>query len=214
MALIERRKPYPSYTDYTKYKPHLRRDFAYSCVYCTIHENEWIGLRHFTVEHLKPQSKFPHLICEYENLLYACNLCNSFKHNDWPSDDPLTDGIGYLNPCVHDYEDHFTCDDTSAIVRGVTPAARYMVERLHLNRRHLVDLRVTRRRQEDVHEEALEQYDQILSLISQRLESSSLPAHTRHRLEEAESRLRSERDHEVARWETRLQPLYEPEDFR
>ena len=68
-----------------------------------------MGYRYFQVDHYRPKSldRFKHLITEYSNLLYTCDLCNNLKSSIWPSDDPLTDGIGWLDPCEHNLEEHY-----------------------------------------------------------------------------------------------------------
>lgn len=76
MAIIVRRENPPQFTDSSKYKRYLRRDFTYRCVYCTIHEREHGGYRSFHVEHFRPKSKFPLLSTTYTNLMYSCNFCN------------------------------------------------------------------------------------------------------------------------------------------
>jgi len=73
--------------------------------------------------------------------MYACDVCNTFKGNDWP---------GYLDPCKVDYVVHFVLDRIAWEVHGRSRPAKYMVERLHLNRRHLVHMRQLRAEAEKV----------------------------------------------------------------
>src|SRR5262249_34904582 len=136
MAVLHRRSSVPMYVSYQQYKRYLREDFLYACVYCTVHENEFGGHRHFHVDHYRPKTLFPELLTVYSNLIYSCGVCNSFKLDDWPSDDPLTHGRGYIDPCEHDYQEHFR-EKGEGIVEGISSAAIYMIERLHLNRRQL-----------------------------------------------------------------------------
>lgn len=132
MAIIKRRHPHPKHSNYQDYKVYLRQDFSYRCVYCAIHENDWGGLRHFHVEHFKPKSRFSNLKTKYGNLLYACDICNAYKGDDWP---------GYIDPCKEDYALHFRLSHNSFEIEGISRRAKYMVERLHLNRPHLRRLR-------------------------------------------------------------------------
>ena len=214
MALIKRQKPYPCYSAYRKYKLHLRRDFLYCCAYCTIHENEWGGLRHFQVEHLRPKSRFPQLIADYENLLYACDVCNCYKGNDWPSDFPLVEGVGYLDPCQHDYDEHFENEQTTGRTNGLSPPARYMVERLHLNRLHLIRVRQKRMREEELHQRFLQQTDELLAMIADSLEDKSLPEHVLMLLQAFQEHLEQDREQRIRWWRTRWEPAYEPDELR
>ena len=56
----------------------LRKDFYYSCAYCTLTEFEAQGYS-FEVDHYEPQSARPELVNVYENLMYSCECCNRNK---------------------------------------------------------------------------------------------------------------------------------------
>ncbi len=88
-ALPHVRKHGPGgYQNYQEYKDWLRDEFTFRCVYC-LERELWYPNRQaaFAVEHVLPRSTHPHLVCEYENLVYACGRCNSFKQ-DWTTLDP------------------------------------------------------------------------------------------------------------------------------
>lgn len=214
MALIVRRQPYPHYTNYRRYKLYLREDFSYYCAYCAIHENEWGGPRHFHVEHFRPKSLFPQLVTEYENLLYACDVCNCYKGNDWPLDDPLAEGVGYLDPCQHDYEEHFENEQTTGRTNGLTPPARYMVERLHLNRRHLIRMRLKRAQEEDLHRRFQQICEETLAMIECSLQDNSLPDHAVTSLRMAQEVIQTLWQERLRWWKSRWEPIYEPGDLR
>ena len=214
MTLIKRCAPYPSYSDYRQYKPHLRQDFSYHCAYCAIHENEWGGPRHFHVEHFRPKSRFPQFIADYENLLYACDVCNCYKGNDWPSDDPLTDGVGYLDPCRHDYDEHFESNLTTGYTNGRTPPARYMVERLHFNRQFLIQLRQKRTREEAIHQRFQQICREVLKMIEHSLQDNSLPDHAKKSLRLAQTAIEAFWQERLRWWQRRWEPFYEPGDLR
>lgn len=163
MPKLSRRQSVPQFNAYQPYKQYLREDFQYCCVYCAIHENEYGGPRGFTVEHFRPKSIFAHLVNDYQNLLYGCNVCNPFKGNDWPSDNPLLDGVGYLDPCEHDYDDHFRLHEFE--IEGLTRPAMYMIERLHLNRRQLIKLRQRRWDEERIHLQTVQELHEQLQLV-------------------------------------------------
>jgi uncharacterized protein (TIGR02646 family) len=214
MALIIRRQPYPHFTNYRRYKSHLRKDFLYCCAYCAIHENEWGGPRHFHVEHFRPKSLFPQLATKYENLLYACEVCNCYKGNDWPSDAPLTDGVGYLDPCQHDYDGHFDSSSTTGLVQGLTPPARYMIERLHLNRRYLIRLRQKRDQEEMIHQRLQQICQETLEMIAHSLEDQSLPAHAIRSLKASHGLISLFWEEHQRWWKRRWKPAYELDDLR
>lgn len=68
------------YSDYRGYKPWLRDEFDFRCIYCLTRER-WE--RHpkaaFSVEHLTPKSIAPQSSTDYSNLAYACTTCNSLR---------------------------------------------------------------------------------------------------------------------------------------
>lgn len=68
------------YDRYQAYKPWLRDEFTFRCVYCLERET-WYPNRaaSFSVDHVIPRSEDVALECEYTNLVYACNRCNSAR---------------------------------------------------------------------------------------------------------------------------------------
>lgn len=71
------------YTAYTAYKPWLRDEFVFRCAYCLVRElwypNEQSS---FSTDHFIPQVDAPYLMLEYDNLIYACTRCNSWKQDN------------------------------------------------------------------------------------------------------------------------------------
>lgn len=213
MALRVRRTNAPKQKNYQGYKRYLREDFRYICVYCEIHENENGGPRFFTVEHFRPKSRFPALRTDYANLLYACSVCNSFKGNDWPTDDPLGDGKGYLDPCEHDYDQHFTYS-ADFLVEGKTPVARYMIASMHLNRPMMQKIRQSRREEEELHQQFVELFERNLALLAAALQDAELPVGERRQLEHELERLRRQYERRHEAWNRRWQPLFGMDDYR
>jgi hypothetical protein len=74
------RKHGPSgWSDYRKYRPWLRDEFTFRCVYC-LERELWRDMRvAMPVDHFLPQARAPHLKKTYENLLYLCPNCNLLK---------------------------------------------------------------------------------------------------------------------------------------
>lgn len=82
------------YSSYRSYKPWLRDEFVFRCVYCLTRE-KWChdGANGFGVDHLVPKSQRPDLECDYSNLLYLCNRCNCAKRVSSVLD-PCAEGLG------------------------------------------------------------------------------------------------------------------------
>lgn len=68
-----------------KFHSDLCRAFAGLCAYCEERDKG-------EVDHFRPKSKFPALVYEWSNWLFACHNCNQAKGNKWPEP-------GYIDPC-------------------------------------------------------------------------------------------------------------------
>ena len=57
------------YKNYPEYRPWLRDEFAFRCVYC-LQREMWSRDRHagFSVDHVVPQREDKTLVCVYDNL--------------------------------------------------------------------------------------------------------------------------------------------------
>jgi hypothetical protein len=93
-----------------------------------------------TVDHFKPESRYPDLQKAWTNLYYACGICNSHYKKDYPRPDEEISGKRFVDPCAEDPDDHFRlardpeCRDYCR-VRPLSESAQYTVFRLQLNRR-------------------------------------------------------------------------------
>jgi hypothetical protein len=143
VAVYLRRLPTPTLRNYREGKPLLREDFRLECCYCGLREGEFGGWRNFHVEHYQPKWKFPGRVNDYTNLLYSCSTCNLLKGASWYPGDPLQETEGFLDPCVHDLATLFEPEGDGR-VNGKIASAKFMVEKLDLNRFHLVQLRSLR----------------------------------------------------------------------
>lgn len=74
-----RRNQPPQYGSYPRYKPWLRDEFVFTCVYCLSRETWNRNTSFFGVEHFRAKSLHKRGIVDYPNLLYACNECNRIK---------------------------------------------------------------------------------------------------------------------------------------
>jgi len=65
--------------DYRRYRPWLRDEFSFRCVYC-LYRERWMDVRRgYQIDHFVPQKFRPDLRTDYDNLLYLCAACNNYK---------------------------------------------------------------------------------------------------------------------------------------
>lgn len=97
MSLLVRCRDYPtSVAHYGEYREHLRRDFWFSCAYCTTAEVEATGIG-FEIDHYVPASRDKSLLTCYKNLMWCCEHCNSAKRNH-PTPKASEAGFRFFNP--------------------------------------------------------------------------------------------------------------------
>jgi hypothetical protein len=120
------------YKDYKSFKPWLRDEFSFRCVFCLVRERWYppLGADVFAVEHLLPRREAPDRECDYENLLYACQQCNSCKGEQWPVPDP----------CREPYGQHVRVRD-DGIIEGLTKDGQRLIRILRLDRADLTACR-------------------------------------------------------------------------
>src|SRR5262249_29950678 len=67
------------YADYSSFRPWLRDEFSFRCVYCLFRE-QWGRVNGtFTIDHFVAVANDPELETDYVNLLSACVTCNVRK---------------------------------------------------------------------------------------------------------------------------------------
>jgi len=67
------------YARYDSYRPWLRDEFSFRCVFC-LHREHWVT-GGFHVDHLVPTSIQPDWATVYDNLIFTCSTCNSSKRD-------------------------------------------------------------------------------------------------------------------------------------
>jgi hypothetical protein len=119
------------YLNYQSYKPWLRDEFQFRCVYCLWRER-WlsVGEDAFSVEHLQARAEAPERICDYENLVYASCRCNAVK----------TDARCVLDPCQQAYGHHLEIHPDGTI-QGLTAQGRELIEICQLARPRITQAR-------------------------------------------------------------------------
>jgi len=118
------------YSSYNSYKPWLRDEFSFRCVYCLIRELWHGGSDFFGVDHLKPRRFSRELECLYDNLVYACNRCNWLKG----------DRAVVPDPCEVAYGLHLRVDSEGLIV-PMSDEGRMVARVFLLNQPELAEFR-------------------------------------------------------------------------
>lgn len=67
------------YVHAESFRPWLRDEFAFRCVYCLLREQWGLVKGIFGVDHFLPVTMYPTKALDYDNLLYACVTCNGAK---------------------------------------------------------------------------------------------------------------------------------------
>jgi hypothetical protein len=127
----ERRHGPPGYEDYRSYKPWLRDEFHFRCVYCLCRER-WFpdGDDSFSVDHVRPRQTAPEHIDTYDNLVYACCQCNAAKQ----------DAIEVPDPCTVPFGNHLHVREDGTI-HGLTSQGVVLIRICRLDRPKLTTFR-------------------------------------------------------------------------
>jgi hypothetical protein len=126
----KRRHGPSGYRSYESYRPWLRDEFDFRCVYCLKRETWGHVTGEFELDHFAPQSISPERRIDYFNLVYACRRCNSVKL-DQSVGDPL---------CLLHSEIVVVLSDGSLRTREVEPLR--LILQLDLNSPRLKSWRV------------------------------------------------------------------------
>ena len=94
--LVRRHGP-KGYANYESYRPWLRDEFAFRCVYCLKRENWSHRTGEYQLDHFKPQALNPELGVRYENLYYSCSRCNLAKSDQSIPDPGVFLTAEYIN---------------------------------------------------------------------------------------------------------------------
>lgn len=110
------------YANYENYRPWLRDEFDFRCVYCLEREVWTKKKRAFEIDHVSPVSKSEeHAKLDYDNLVYACARCNSVK-----SDQSVSDPFYTLT------KSSIVIDESGKAV-GTTRESRLLIRKMDLN---------------------------------------------------------------------------------
>jgi HNH endonuclease len=94
----------------------------------------------FTIDHIVPESADG--TSDFENLAYACFLCNRLKSNKLKVFDILTSKWTPLyNPRKDAWNEHFVWDEAATKIIGLSAIGRCTIKELQLNRDKLIEYR-------------------------------------------------------------------------
>ncbi len=106
---------------YGRYRPWLRDEFCFRCVYC-LRREKWTPVRgEFHLDHFAPQSINPNSALEYDNLVYSCCSCNIGK-----GDEIIPDPTSALVSTT-------VVVDEDGRINGMTQEAKRLIAILDLN---------------------------------------------------------------------------------
>jgi hypothetical protein len=119
------------YADYKHYKPWLRDEFSFRCTYCLCRET-WLpdGEAYFGVDHVWPRSRTTQSLSSYDDLVYACCMCNA-----WKKDFPEALDFGAIA-----FADHLE-RQSDGTIRACTAQGGALIDVCALNRPDLVAFR-------------------------------------------------------------------------
>lgn len=117
------------YANSASYRPWLRDEFSFRCVYCLLRE-KWGRPGSFGIDHFLAIALYPGRSKDYDNLLYACSTCNATK-----ADRVLPDPTSVLTSVAVDVE----ADGT---IHADDPKAAHLIELLGLDSPQSSELRL------------------------------------------------------------------------
>jgi hypothetical protein len=112
------------------YRPWLRDEFTFRCVYCLKREQWGQITGEFDIDHFQPQTCRPDLVADYSNLVYSCRRCNAVKL-DHEIADPFAVMTGVRVRTMPD-----------GTLRGIDDAASRLIAQLDLNSPRLMEWRI------------------------------------------------------------------------
>lgn len=78
---LQRRHGPLGYSFVESFKPWLRDEFDFRCVYCLRRERWEPNRNTFEIDHVRSMTDHPELSTVYDNLVYACSNCNAAKRH-------------------------------------------------------------------------------------------------------------------------------------
>ena len=124
----KRRHGPAGYASHKEYRRWLEDDFIFRCVYC-LKRMVWAPTDIWAVDHLVPQEEAPELACQYDNLVLACQFCNTLKSSHRVPD-----------PCIVAYGSCLRMESTG-VVTPLNKHGKRLVDTIRLNHHSHVEER-------------------------------------------------------------------------
>lgn len=102
------------------------------CMYC---ESKVRHIDHGEIEHIKPKSRFPNEIFNWNNLGFVCSMCNSIKR------DQFIESLTIIDPFSDDPSAHLRSCGSIIFPKPGSDRGRMTILTLKLNRAELVEKR-------------------------------------------------------------------------
>lgn len=118
--LVRRHAP-RGYADYASFRPWVRDEFAFRCVFCLRREQWGRATGDFDLDHFLAVAENPERVTDYDNLLYACSTCNGRKRD-----------LAVPDPTRFLLSGAVTVGEDGSII-GHTPQARRLIRVLDLD---------------------------------------------------------------------------------
>lgn len=128
---------------YSDYKEELRRDFWYSCAYCSMTEHEAAAIG-FEIDHYWPKSHFDKVENKYKNLYWTCQKCNRLKGDMFSTPSKRKQGYYFIRVDVESPSKHLDLNLSNFELTQKTITGEFNIECLQLNRQYLTRLRSIR----------------------------------------------------------------------
>jgi hypothetical protein len=139
------RSAVPIRANYQDYREELRKDFLYTCAYCTKSETESRAVG-WTIDHYFPQKYAKDLVNEYRNLMWSCSFCNNYKKAHLPKKEDIERGITIVKADKEDPTECYEIDEDSLKPVPRDEKGKYNIAVLHLDRRELIEMRKRRQK--------------------------------------------------------------------
>ena len=104
------------YLDVASFRPWLRDEFNFRCVYCLRRERWEPNTSIFEIDHILPVSHQPERTSDYCNLVYSCAVCNLAKGQNTVAD-PSQIMISITVSVATDGVIHSTSRDVQRLIR-------------------------------------------------------------------------------------------------
>ncbi len=108
------------------------------CEYCRSQAK--YAIDPLVIDHIQPVSRGGQTIAD--NLALSCQTCNNYKYNKTEAPDPATAQLAPLfHPRLQDWNQHFTWNEDTTQMLGITAIGRATVAKLQTNREGVINMR-------------------------------------------------------------------------